>query len=76
MIAPIDVPAITRRLDAKLVEGFADEDVRHAAGAAAAERKTDTQVTRHYAFPFAGEILAGLSRRDKTSLRLNLDMGG
>ena len=27
-----------RRLDAELVEGFADQDMRHAAGAAAAER--------------------------------------
>ena len=36
-----------RRPYAKLVENFADEDMHHAAGAAAPKRKTDTHVRRH-----------------------------
>ena len=35
------------RADAELVEGLADQNMGHTAGAAAAKRKSDTQITRH-----------------------------
>ena len=70
MIAPIEVPAISRRLDAELVEHLADEDVHHAAGAAAAKRKTDTRHPSAWPSPLRIAGKAKGARRASHKLRL------
>ena len=62
-----------RRLDAELVEGLADEDVRHAAGAAAAKSKTDTRLNRHDAFPSGRESGGPIpARQDRFSRKFDM----